>query len=144
MFTFLCFKPVFLQVLFLYVHSGASRRVNVVRAFKEDEVKDASQEIVDNVTASATEFGDKLVAWWDASEEKPSIIATGFGGLLVLYFANTIVTAVDRLPLISTSFELIGIFFSGWTAYRFFLVDGEKDKIVGDLKGFASKVGLDL
>ncbi len=53
-------------------------------------------------------------------------------------------SAVDHLPLLSTVFELIGLTFTGWTAYRFFLVEGEKDKLVGDVKSFASKVGVDL
>lgn len=89
-------------------------------------------------------MGEKIVAWWDASEEKPSILAAGAGALLVLYFANTIVTAVDHLPLLSTLFELVGLTFSGWTAYRFFLVEGEKEKLVGEVKAFAGKVGIDL
>ena len=103
-----------------------------------------TKEFTDKATATATEFGEKVVAWWDASEEKPAIVATGFGALITLYFASTIVSAVDRLPLVSTVFELIGLTFTGWTAYRFFLVDGEKDKLISDAKGFASKVGVDL
>lgn len=45
---------------------------------------------------------------------------------------------------ISTGLELIGLAFTGWTAYRYFLVDGEKSKMTSEVKSFAKKVGLDL
>lgn len=71
-------------------------------------------------------------------------MAVAAGTLLAIYFAGTVVDAVDRLPLVSTLFELVGLAFTGWTAYRFFLVDGEKEKITTELKGFTKKVGIDL
>jgi len=45
---------------------------------------------------------------------------------------------------ISTGLELIGLAFTAWTAYRYFLVDGEKSKMTSEIKGFATKVGVDL
>jgi CAAD domains of cyanobacterial aminoacyl-tRNA synthetase len=116
----------------------------VVRAFRDDEIKEAGKEVVDNVSTTATEFADKVAAYWEASEEKPTLVAVGFGAILALYFANTIVTAVDHLPLLSTVFELIGLTFSGWTTYRLIAVEGEKEKLISGIKGFASKVGLNL
>jgi hypothetical protein len=124
--------------------TGAVRRVNVVRAFREDEIKEAGKDVADTVSATATELADKVAAYWEQSEDKPTLVAVGAGALLALYFANTIVTAVDHLPLFSTIFELIGLTFSGWTAYRLIAVEGEKQKLISEVKGFASKVGLDL
>ena len=120
---------------------GASRRVSIVRAFVDEE---KTAEITESMSASATEFADKVGAWWEASDEKPTIVAVGFAGLLALYFTNTVVTAVDHLPILSTVFELIGLAFTGWTGYRYFLVDGEKDKMAADVKGVAAKIGVEL
>jgi hypothetical protein len=121
----------------------------VVRAFREEEAPSSSKtmkdnrakELVNNLNNGASDVASKVQAWWEASDEKPTIIAVGAGSLLALYFASS---TIDRLPLISTIFELIGLTFTGWTAYRYFLIDGEKDKMVSQVKGFASKVGIDL
>jgi len=116
------------------------RRSVVVKA----DAKEAAEEVMDNLSAGAEDIADKLQKYWDESDDKPTIVATGFGLLLALYFVSNLVNAVDRLPLVSNAFELIGIIFSGWTAYRYFLVEGEKEKLTSDVKGFFSKVGLDL
>lgn len=99
---------------------------------------------MDSLNSGAEELAAKLQKYWDESDDKPTIVATGFGALLALYFINNVVDAVDRLPVVSNVFELVGIVFTGWTAYRYFLVDGEKEKLSADIKSFASKVGIDL
>jgi hypothetical protein len=116
------------------------RRSVVVKA----DAKDTAEEMMDNISSGAEDLADKVQKYWEESDDKPTIVATGFGLLLGLYFVSNLVNAVDRLPLVSNVFELIGIIFTGWTAYRYFLVDGEKEKLTSDVKGFFSKVGLNL
>jgi hypothetical protein len=48
------------------------------------------------------------------------------------------------LPLFSVVFELIGLTFSGWTTYRLVAVEGEKEKLISQVKGFAKDIGLNL
>lgn len=108
------------------------------------DAKDTAEEMMDNISSGAEDLADKVQKYWEESDDKPTIVATGFGLLLGLYFVSNLVNAVDRLPLVSNVFELIGIIFTGWTAYRYFLVDGEKEKLTSDVKGFFSKVGLNL
>lgn len=116
------------------------RRSVVVKA----DAKETTDEVMENLSSGAEDLADKIQKYWEESEEKPTIVATGFGLLLALYFVSNLVNAVDRLPLVSNVFELVGIIFSGWTAYRYFLVDGEKEKLTADVKGFLSKVGVNL
>jgi len=125
--------------------AGVSRRVTVARANSgADSVKEASAEMMDSINSGAEELAEKVQKYWEESDDKPTIVATGFGALLALYFLNSVVSALDKLPLISNAFELVGIVFSGWTAYRYFLVEGEKEKLNADVKAFASKIGIDL
>lgn len=100
--------------------------------------------MMESINSGAEEFAEKVQKYWEESDDKPTIVATGFGALLALYFLNSVVSALDKLPLISNAFELVGIVFSAWTAYRYFLVDGEKEKLNADVKAFASKIGIDL
>ncbi|KAL4528105.1 hypothetical protein Ndes2437B_g00217 [Nannochloris sp. 'desiccata'] len=53
------------------IRVGASRRVSVVRAFRDDEIKEAGKDVVDTVSTTANEIVDKVAAYWEASEEKP-------------------------------------------------------------------------
>lgn len=125
--------------------------MTLVRAFREEDAPSKSaprdnptKELVDTLNNGASDVASKVQAWWEGSDEKPTIIAVGAGSLLALYFASSIIGAIDRLPLISTIFELIGLTFTGWTAYRYFLIDGEKDKMISQVKSFASKVGVEI
>jgi hypothetical protein len=131
----------------LSLHAG-TRRSLVVRAFKVEEareqLKDSYAETASSATATAQELADKALTFWEESEQKPTLIAIGAGALVALYLVDAVVSAVSRVPVLSTTMELVGLGFTAFTAYRWFFVDGEKSAIVGEVKGFAAKVGLDL
>lgn len=124
--------------------TGARSVVAARNIVVKADAKEAAEEVMADLTSGAEDLADKLTKYWEDSDEKPTLVAVGFGGLLALYFVSNLVNAVDRLPLISNVFELVGIIFSGWTAYRYFLVEGEKEKLTSDVKGFLSKVGVNL
>lgn len=124
--------------------TGARSVVAARNVVVKADAKEAAEEVMADLTSGAEDIADKLTKYWEDSDEKPTLVAVGFGGLLALYFVSNLVNAVDRLPLISNVFELVGIIFSGWTAYRYFLVEGEKEKLTSDVKGFLSKVGVNL
>lgn len=52
--------------------------------------------------------------------------------------------SVDRLPLIHTVFELLGLCVSMWFTYRWFFVAGEKEAITSTLSKITKDIGLDL
>jgi hypothetical protein len=134
--------------LLLNILSGLSRRTLVIRNFRDSEdaapAKDIKEEVISTVTSTTTELADKIVAYWEQSEDKPTLIGIGAGSLLALYVANSVVSAVDHLPVFAGLFELIGIAFSAWTAYRFLFVPGEKEAMVGGAKTLVAKVGIKL
>lgn len=99
---------------------------------------------MESINSTTSQLSEKVTEYWENSEDKPTLIAVGAGSLLALYFANSIVSAVNRLPLFAGFFELVGIAFSGWTAYRIFLVEGEKEKAIEEFKGFVSKIGIKI
>jgi hypothetical protein len=45
-------------------------------------------------------------------------LAWGAGGLLVLYLANGLINAIDRLPLLPAALQLIGFGYSAWFTWR--------------------------
>lgn len=119
-------------------------RASPMSVRKSVVVKADADDVMADLTSGAEDLADKLTTYWEESDNKPTLVAVGFGGLLALYFLSNLVNAVDRLPVVSNAFELVGIIFTGWTAYRWYLVEGEKEKLTADVKGFLSKVGVDL
>lgn len=66
---------------------------------------------------------------WDKTEEKPAAIGLTAAAFVGLWVLNGVVNALDRIPVISGSLELVGIFVSSWFVYRY-LVFGPGERFV--------------
>ena len=58
------------------------------------------------------------MTFWEESEQKPTLVAIGAGALVALYLVDAVVSAVSRVPVLSTTMELVGLGFTAFTAYR--------------------------
>ena len=83
-------------------------------------------------------------AKWEASDSKPQIVATGAAALVALYRAAGGVGSVDRLPVLPTFFELVGLAVSAWFAYRVVAFPEERASFKQSVIAFAASVGLEL
>jgi hypothetical protein len=63
----------------------------------------------------------RLQTSWENTEEKPAAVAITFSAFLALWALNSVVEAVDRLPLCGGLFEMVGIVVSGWFIYRYLI-----------------------
>uniref|UniRef100_A0A0C9RND8 TSA: Wollemia nobilis Ref_Wollemi_Transcript_8761_920 transcribed RNA sequence n=1 Tax=Wollemia nobilis TaxID=56998 RepID=A0A0C9RND8_9CONI len=48
--------------------------------------------------------------------------------------------AIDKLPLLPSSFEFIGILFSGWFVYRYLLFQPDREELVKKIKDAVSQI----
>lgn len=76
---------------------------------------ESSEEIYEKTEKVVAELKDK----WDQTEEKPALIGLVTASIVLLYVLNGIVSAIDKIPVVSGLFELIGIFVSSWFVYRY-------------------------
>lgn len=76
---------------------------------------DSSEELYEKTEKVVADIKEK----WDKTEEKPALIGLVTASIVLLYVLNGIVSAVDKIPVISGMFELIGIFVSSWFVYRY-------------------------
>ena len=60
-----------------------------------------------------------LQEWWEQTEEKPAVIATGVIGFVILWATSGLVDRVDKLPFLGGFFELVGLLVTGWFTYRY-------------------------
>ncbi|CAH8386019.1 unnamed protein product [Eruca vesicaria subsp. sativa] len=66
---------------------------------------------------------------WDKSEDRLGLIGLSFAGIVALWASLNIITAIDKLPVISSGFELVGILFSMWFTYRYLLFKPDREEL---------------
>ncbi|GLU14493.1 hypothetical protein SLE2022_310580 [Rubroshorea leprosula] len=71
---------------------------------------------------------------WDKSEDRLGLIGLGFAAIVVLWTSLNLVSAIDRLPLIPSALELIGVLFSAWFTYRYLLFKPDREELIQIIK----------
>nr|VDC64873.1 unnamed protein product [Brassica rapa] len=66
---------------------------------------------------------------WDKSEDRLGLIGLSFAAIVALWASLNIITAIDKLPVISSGFELVGILFSTWFTYRYLLFKPDREEL---------------
>ncbi|KAL0796701.1 hypothetical protein Bca101_068078 [Brassica carinata] len=66
---------------------------------------------------------------WDKSEDRLGLIGLSFAGIVAFWASLNIITAIDKLPVISSGFELVGILFSTWFTYRYLLFKPDREEL---------------
>ncbi|KAF6264960.1 CAAD domains of cyanobacterial aminoacyl-tRNA synthetase-domain-containing protein [Scenedesmus sp. NREL 46B-D3] len=84
----------------------------------------------DDPSASLRDGWNNLVERWQAwpAEDRNPTLALGAGALAVLYVANAVLDAIERVPLIPPALKLVGFAFSTWFFVRYLLyAEGRQD-----------------
>lgn len=66
---------------------------------------------------------------WDNSEDRLALIGLGFAAIVAIWASANLVSAIDRLPLIPTVLEVIGILYSSWFVYRYLLFKPDREEL---------------
>lgn len=71
---------------------------------------------------------------WGDSEDRYALVGLGFAGIAGLWAFTKFLGAIDRLPLIPSVMEFIGIAFSSWFIYSCLLFKPDREKLVTNVK----------
>ncbi|RAL45374.1 unnamed protein product [Cuscuta campestris] len=66
---------------------------------------------------------------WDKSEDRIGLIGLGLAGIVGLWASVNLIVAVDKLPLIPSVLEFVGILFSSWFVYRYLLFKPDREEL---------------
>ncbi|KAL3639738.1 hypothetical protein CASFOL_014706 [Castilleja foliolosa] len=69
---------------------------------------------------------------WDNSEDRVALIGLGFAGVVALWASINLLTAIDKLPVIPSVLELVGLLFSSWFTYRYLLFKPDRARTFTD------------
>ncbi|KAK9066088.1 hypothetical protein SSX86_015490 [Deinandra increscens subsp. villosa] len=79
---------------------------------------------------------------WDKPEDRVALFGLGFASVVAFWASLSIVTAIDKLPVVSSVFELIGILFSAWFVYRYLVFKPDRKELVQIInKSFSDIIG---
>ncbi|XP_004506838.1 protein CURVATURE THYLAKOID 1C, chloroplastic isoform X1 [Cicer arietinum] len=77
---------------------------------------------------------------WDKPEDRLGLIGLGFAAVVALWASTNLIAAIDKLPVIPISLELIGILFSVWFTYRYLLFKPDREELFQILNKSASDI----
>ncbi|TKY64478.1 CURVATURE THYLAKOID 1C [Spatholobus suberectus] len=77
---------------------------------------------------------------WDKPEDRLGLIGLGFAAIAALWASTNLIAAIDKLPLIPTTLELIGIFYSVWFTYRYLIFKPDREELFQILNKSASDI----
>ena len=73
---------------------------------------------------------------WEAVENKPAAIIYATGAVAGVWVANSVVGAINALPLLPKVFELVGLGYSAWFTYRYLLFKSNREELVDDIEAY--------
>ncbi|KAK9130915.1 hypothetical protein Sjap_011402 [Stephania japonica] len=105
----------------------SQRHLFVARATRESS--ETSSSIVKSVQSA-----------WEKSEDRIAVVGLGFAAVVALWASSNLVAAIDKLPLVPTALELIGILYSSWFIYRYLLFKPDREELFQNIKKYVSDV----
>ncbi|EOA39104.1 hypothetical protein CARUB_v10011849mg [Capsella rubella] len=75
------------------------------------------------------DVGSSIQNVWNNSEDRLGLFGLGFAGIVALWASVNLITAIDKLPVISSGFELVGILYSTWFTYRYLLFKPDREEL---------------
>merc|ERR1712050_368784 len=78
---------------------------------------------------------------WDAVENKPQAALYAAGAVVGLWVANTLVGAINVVPVLPKAFELVGLGYSAWFTYKYLLFKSSRQELLADIEELKSKIG---
>ena len=73
------------------------------------------------VVGRATYPDTRHQAKWEATEEKPAVIAISAASFVAIWAASALVDGINKLPFFGSFFELVGLVVTAWFAYRYLI-----------------------
>ncbi|KMZ65597.1 Protein CURVATURE THYLAKOID 1C, chloroplastic [Zostera marina] len=107
------------------------QRLHVITKAAGESSDDSSTNIVKYIKDS-----------WGDSEDRYALVGLGFAGIAGFWALTKFFGTIDKLPLIPSVMEFVGIAFSSWFIYNCLLFKPDREKLVTNVKkSFADVFG---
>ncbi|KAA8516229.1 hypothetical protein F0562_019408 [Nyssa sinensis] len=125
----------------LQSQSRASKTAAYCRKITRNVVSMATGEAPAEVaTTDLPEMFKTIQEAWDKVEDKYATTSLALAGVVAIWGSTGMISAIDRLPLIPSVFELVGIGYTGWFAYRSLIFKADRDDLIQRIKNIYNDI----
>ncbi|XP_074592138.1 protein CURVATURE THYLAKOID 1B, chloroplastic-like [Curcuma longa] len=92
------------------------------------------------VSSELPEIVTTIKEEWNKLEDKYAVASLVFAGIIVLWSATGIISAIDRLPIVPGVLELVGIGYTGWFVYSNLIFKPDREALLEKVKSTYSDI----
>ncbi|KAK4364194.1 hypothetical protein RND71_015552 [Anisodus tanguticus] len=89
-----------------------------------------------STTEISSELVQKIQEAWEKVDDKYAVSSLGVAAFVLLWSSTGVISAIDRLPLFPGVFELVGIGYTGWFAYKNLIFKPDREALISKIKGY--------
>ncbi|QIR38224.1 hypothetical protein HCG51_16900 [Tolypothrix sp. PCC 7910] len=98
------------------------------------------QQIVNNVSDFLANLPEYLGGFYQQYQQPLLTIILILSAIVTLKVVLAILSAINSIPLLSPTFELIGIGYTGWLTFRYLLKANTRQELVGEINQFKAQI----
>lgn len=98
------------------------------------------QEILSNVSDFLANLPEYLGSFYQQYQQPLVTIILILSAIVTLKVVLAILSALNSIPLIAPTFELIGIGYTGWLTFRYLLKANTRQELVGEINQFKGQI----
>ncbi|MGD1911386.1 MAG: CAAD domain-containing protein [Rivularia sp. (in: cyanobacteria)] len=85
-------------------------------------------------------FSDYAGTYFNKYKQLLIVLGTGLGALIAVRVVLSVLDALNDIPLVAPTFELIGIGYSAWFVYRYLLKASTRTELTSEITTLKSQV----
>ena len=92
------------------------------------------RQIGNNIVAFFTELPKHVSSFWQQYKQPITSILLIFVALIAVRVLFAVLAALNSIPLLAPTFQLIGIFYSVWFVYRYLRTKSNREELASKLQ----------
>ncbi|KAG6501849.1 hypothetical protein ZIOFF_041733 [Zingiber officinale] len=109
--------PLLRYVMYLHLFDDLPIRAKPCRPASRSVIAMANEGTPAEASSELPEIVTTIKEEWNKLEDKYAVASLVFAGIIALWSATGIISAIDRLPIVPGVLELVGIGYTGWFIY---------------------------
>ncbi|XP_074275990.1 protein CURVATURE THYLAKOID 1C, chloroplastic [Silene latifolia] len=89
---------------------------------------------------SSTSLVKSVQNVWDKPEDRVAVIGLGLTAIIAIWASANFISAIDKLPVIPSFFEFIGILYSSWFVYRYLVFKPDREELFSSINKSISNI----
>ena len=120
--------------------SNESAGVITPKPAKPSPTDNAIQEYVNIATGFLSQIFDILKRVIDNNQKLFVNLLLIFAGIIAVKVTLAIISAINDIPLLAPTFELVGLGYTGWFVYRYLLTKSTRQELVQEFEALKTQV----